>query len=157
MFAFSYAAFPLYSIFCKATGYGGTPKIGGQVPRELGKRIFTIRFNADVARDIPWQFAPVQKQVEVQTGEDKMAFFSAENTSDKPVTGVASYNVAPDIAGKYFHKIQCFCFNRQTLKAGEKVEMPVSFYVDPAIESDLDLKDVKTITLSYTFFRTEEK
>jgi cytochrome c oxidase assembly protein subunit 11 len=157
MFAFSYAAFPLYSIFCKATGFGGTPKTGGGASRQLGKRAFTIRFNADVSRDMPWQFMPLQKQISVQTGENKMAFFSAQNKSDKTITGVASYNIAPDAAGQYFHKIQCFCFNKQTLNPGQIVEMPVSFYVDPAIENDLDLQDVNAITLSYTFFMADKK
>ena len=155
MFAFSYAAFPLYSIFCKSTGFGGTPKTGGEASQKIGKRLFTIRFNADTSRDIPWHFAPLQKQTEVRTGENKMVFFSAENQSDKPVTGIASYNIAPDEAGQYFHKIQCFCFNKQTLKPGEKVEMPVSFYIDPEIENNLDLKDINTITLSYTFFKAD--
>ena len=156
MFAFSFAAFPLYSIFCKATGYGGTPKTGGVASQATGSRMVTVRFNADTATDLPWNFAPLQKEIKVLTGENKLAFFSAENKSDQPITGVAGFNVTPDVAGQYFHKIQCFCFNKQTLKPGEKVKMPVSFYVDPAIEKDLDLKDVNSITLSYTFFKAEK-
>ncbi len=156
MFAFAFAAFPLYNIFCKATGYGGTPKLVAQNSSQLGNKIITVRFNADVAKDMPWNFAPIQKHINVRTGENKLAFFTAQNNSTMPVTGIASFNVTPDMAGRYFHKIQCFCFNKQTLKPGEKVEMPVSFYVDPEIEKNLDLKDVNTITLSYTFFKATD-
>ena len=156
MFAITFAAFPLYSIFCKVTGYGGTPRISTEEPAEPGKRNMIVRFNADVSTELPWKFSPVQKQLEVLTGESKLAFFVAENTSLKPVTGVASFNVTPDIAGQYFNKVQCFCFVNQTLEPGEKMQMPVSFYVDPAIENDLDLKNTDTITLSYTFFKAPD-
>lgn len=156
MFAFAYAAFPLYNIFCKATGYGGTPKIVGQTSREIGNKIITIRFNTDIANDLPWNFISLQKQIDVHTGENKLAFFTVKNTSDQPITGIASFNVTPDIAGQYFHKIQCFCFNKQTLKPGEEVQMPVSFYIDPEIEKNLDLKDISTLTLSYTFFKATD-
>lgn len=153
MFAFAFAAFPLYSIFCKATGYGGTPRIGGQLSREIGNKIITVRFNADIANNLPWIFVPLQKQISLHTGENKMAFFTAENNSNTPITGVASFNITPDTAGKYFNKIQCFCFSKQTLGPKQKVQMPVSFYIDPEIDNDLDLKDTSTITLSYTFFK----
>jgi len=157
MFAFAFAAFPLYSLFCKVTGYGGTPRIAAQEAQQLGQKIITVRFNADTATDLPWKFLPLQKQMQVHTGENKLAFFTAENTSDQPVTGVANFNVTPNEAGRFFNKVQCFCFNNQTLQPGEKVEMPVSFFIDPAIEKNLDLKDINTITLSYTFFKTEDK
>ncbi len=156
MFAFAFAAFPIYSIFCKVTGYGGTPKIRTAESGTIGNKIITVRFNADIAKDIPWKFYPAQKQIEVRTGENKLAFFVAENTSETPVTGVSSFNVTPDIAGQYFNKIQCFCFEKQTLKPGEKIQMPVSFYIDPKIETNLDLKSVNTITLSYTFFKATD-
>lgn len=153
MFAFAFAAFPLYSIFCKVTGYGGTPRIESAESHTLGKKIITVRFNADISNEIGWDFKPVQKQLNVQTGENKLAFFMAKNISNNATTGVATFNVTPNEAGKYFNKIQCFCFERQTLKPGEEVQMPVSFFVDPAIEQDLDVKDINTITLSYTFFK----
>lgn len=153
MFCFAFAAFPLYNIFCKATGFGGTPKTDSQLSQQLGNRIMTVRFNADIAKDLPWNFLPLQAQIDVTTGENKLAFFSAQNTSDQKITGISSFNVTPSQAGKYFNKIQCFCFEKQTLQPGEKVKMPVSFYIDPAIENDLDLKSVKSITLSYTFFK----
>ncbi len=156
MFAFAFAAFPLYNLFCKVTGYGGTPRIAEQKATAIGKKILTVRFNADIAPDLSWKFTPLQSQIEALTGENKMAFFMAENTSDKPITGVASFNVTPDIAAQYFNKIECFCFIKQTLKPGEKVQMPVSFFIDPAIEKDLDLKDINTITLSYTFFKATD-
>ncbi len=156
MLAFAYAAFPLYSIFCKVTGYGGTPKINAQEATELGETSITVRFNSDVASDVPWNFKPLQNEVKVKTGENKLVFFTAKNTSSKPVTGVATFNVSPDQAGQYFNKIQCFCFNNQTLQPGQTVEMPVSFYIDPKIEKDLDLKGINTITLSYTFFKATD-
>ena len=157
MFAFAYAAFPLYSIFCKATGYGGTPRINTQKATTLGMEHITVRFNADVAPGLSWKFTPLQSQVEVLTGENKMAFFMAENTSNETITGMATFNITPDQAGQYFNKIQCFCFTKQTLKPGEKVQMPVSFFIDPAFEKDLDLKGINTITLSYTFFKEDGK
>ena len=153
MFAFAFAAFPLYSLFCKVTGYGGTPKIATESATELGSRIMKVRFNADTSKDVPWQFKPLQNSVTVRTGENKLIFYTSENTSNEAFTGVATFNVTPDIAAKYFNKIQCFCFNNQTLEPGEKVQMPVSFYIDPAIEQNLDLKGIDTVTLSYTFFK----
>ena len=157
MFCMAYAAFPLYSLFCKVTGYAGTPKqvdVGSVVK---GKKKVNIRFNADVNPNLQWQFKPVQKQVRVQTGENMLAFFEAENMSDKPVSGIATFNVTPDKAATYFSKIQCFCFDEQRLEPGEKVMMPVSFFVDPEIETDPNTKEVSTLTLSYTFFPLQEK
>lgn len=156
MFAFAFAAFPLYNLFCKVTGYGGTPKLQARSSTETGKKIITVRFNADVANGLPWHFMSLQKQVEVQTGENKLAFFAAKNNSNEPITGVATFNVTPNEAGQYFNKIQCFCFDKQTLSPGEEVQMPVSFYVDPKIEQDLDVKNIDTITLSYTFFKATD-
>lgn len=156
MFAFTYAAFPLYSIFCKATGYGGTPKLNAKQANELGNRIITVRFNSSVASDIAWDFKPLQNQVTVRTGENKLIFFSAKNNSATPVTGMATFNISPDEAGQYFNKVACFCFKKQTLQPGQQVQMPVSFYIDPRIEKDLDLKGIDTITLSYTFFKATD-
>lgn len=156
MFAFAFAAFPLYNLFCKATGYGGTPKLNSASSTERGERTLTVRFNADKANDLVWNFSALQNKVTVITGENKLVFFTAENTSSVPVTGVATFNVSPDQAGQYFNKIQCFCFNKQTLQPGEKVKMPVSFYIDPEFEKNPDLKNIDTVTLSYTFFKATE-
>lgn len=154
MFAFAFAAFPLYSLFCKVTGYGGTPKKVDVASHKVGNKYITVRFNADTDKDLPWKFNSLQSQLEVLTGDNRLAFFSAENLSNEKITGMAIFNVVPDEAGQYFHKIQCFCFEKQTLDAGEKVQMPVSFYIDPEIEKDPALKDIDTVTLSYSFFRS---
>ncbi len=154
MTGLSFAAVPLYREFCAATGYGGTPQIGpGESATEVSRTI-TIALNADVNPRLPWTFAPEQRSVTMKLGEDQMAFFDAKNLSDQPVTGVALYNVTPETVGAYFHKTQCFCFNAQTLKPGEAVQMPVTFWVDPAIAKDPETRDIKTITLSYTYFRS---
>lgn len=144
---------PLYRWFCQVTGYGGTTQIAEIVPDETLDRIVTIQFNGDVNSRLPWRFAPVQREVEVRLGEQRLAFYSAENVSDEPIVGTATFNVTPAKAGQYFVKIDCFCFTEQTLDPGQRVEMPVSFFVDPALADDPNLSDVTTITLSYTFFR----
>ena len=159
MVALAFASAPLYRLFCQVTGFGGTPqRIEAQaVPAEaLSERIVTIRFNADVNSGLPWSFQPVQRSVSVRVGEQSIAFYRATNHSDRPVTGAATFNVTPDKAGPYFDKIHCFCFEEQTLAPGQTVEMPVTFYVDPAILEDPGLDDVDTITLSYTFFRAAD-
>ncbi|MDB2415386.1 cytochrome c oxidase assembly protein [Rickettsiales bacterium] len=158
MLVLAYASFPLYSLFCRVTGYGGTPKIAEESDEiKIGERSFKVRFNADVNAGFKWDFKPAQYQVEVKTGEHKLVFYTAENIADEEITGVATYNVTPDKAGYYFNKIACFCFNEQTLSAKQKVDMPISFFIDPDIENDPDLMDVDTITLSYTFFKSENK
>ncbi|MCC2646008.1 MAG: cox11 [Rickettsiaceae bacterium] len=153
MVLLSFASVPLYSLFCKVTGYGGTVKDSPLSAGRKGKRIITIRFDANVDPGLQWKFKAEQKQVKVLTGENALAFYSAENTSDEDIVGMSIYNVTPHKAGNYFNKIHCFCFEEQLLKAGEKVNMPVSFFIDPAIEDDKNLNDVDTITLSYTFFK----
>jgi cytochrome c oxidase assembly protein subunit 11 len=159
MIGLAFASVPLYRLFCVATGFGGTPQ---RVTAEsapagpVSDRVITIRFNADVNSELPWSFQPVQPSIRVKVGEQAMAFFRATNHATRSVTGSATFNVTPDKAGPYFDKIQCFCFNEQTLKAGESVEMPVIFYVDPAILKSHGLDDVDTITLSYTFFRAAD-
>lgn len=155
MFLLAYASVPLYRIFCKITGTGGTTQVAKVAPGELGHRTIRIQFNSDTAPNLPWKFKPEQRETFVTTGEQKLAFFSAENTSDEPVKGMATYNVTPAKAGIYFNKIQCFCFNEQLLQPGQKISMPVSFFVDPEIEKDPNLRNVKTITLSYTFFKVK--
>lgn len=156
MFGLSFAAFPLYNLFCRVTGYGGTPQISENISSTLGTKNIEIRFNADISPNVPWQFVPMQKSVKVVAGENKMAFYKSKNYSDHAVTGIATYNVVPEKAAYYFNKVQCFCFNEQTLQAGEEVEMPVSFYVDPEFETDPEMSDVTTITLSYTFFEAKK-
>ena len=156
MFCLVYAAFPLYSLFCKVTGYGGAPQVAETDSILLGKKIFTVRFNADVNTHLPWFFLPEEKSVQVRTGKTRLIFYQAKNLSEQPLTGVATYNVTPDKAGLYFNKIACFCFENQRLEPGEVVDMPVSFFIDPAIENDPDLKHIDTITLSYSFFPAKE-
>ncbi|MBS0562677.1 MAG: cytochrome c oxidase assembly protein, partial [Proteobacteria bacterium] len=129
MVGVSFAAVPLYRLFCAVTGYGGTPKIGGVArgtPQDAGVPTVTIRFNADVNPNLPWQFRPEQPSVTLKLGEDQIAFYVARNTAPTPVTGIALYNVTPDKAGKYFHKTACFCFNRQTLEPGQEMQFPVT-------------------------------
>jgi cytochrome c oxidase assembly protein subunit 11 len=150
----SLAAIPLYRLFCAATGYGGTPNIGPTVaPGSTGQTV-SVRFNADTNPGLPWIFAPDQREVSLNLGEEQVAFYHAINQSNRPVTGMALYNVTPEKVGKYFHKTACFCFNQQTLSPRQNMEFPVSFWVDPAIRTDPNTSDVRVITLSYTFFRS---
>ncbi|MEQ9346611.1 MAG: cytochrome c oxidase assembly protein [Thalassospira sp.] len=155
MVGLAYASVPLYKLFCQVTGFGGTPQIVTEAPTEVSEKTIKIRFNADVNSDLNWQFKPAQREITVRLGEDNLAHYVAENMSVRPVTGQAVYNVTPLKAGQYFSKIACFCFDEQTLQPGQRVDMPVSFYVDPAIAEDMNTNDVKTITLSYTFFKSE--
>ena len=148
----AYAAVPLYDLFCRATGYGGTTGVASAPAPEVGERVVTVRFNADVQSDLPWRFAPVQRAVTVRVGESALAFFRAENLGDAPLVGTATFNVTPQVAGVYFDKIDCFCFQEQFLAPGEVAELPVSFFVDPAIAEDPNTAGIGTLTLSYTFF-----
>ncbi len=150
------ASVPLYRLFCQVTGYGGTTAVAVAAPEVVSDRVMTVRFDSNVNGNLPWRFAPAQDAVEVRLGEEKLIFFVAENTSDRPVTGTATFNVAPAKAGQYFAKIECFCFTEQTLAPGQRIEMPVSFYVDPRIADDRNTDEVETITLSYTFFEARK-
>lgn len=152
MVALSFAAVPLYDLFCRVTGFGGTTSVSEQAPGEILDRQITIRFDASTNAALPWQFHPEQRSVTVNVGDTGMAFYRAENTADRRTLGTATFNVTPLKAGQYFAKTQCFCFTEQALEPGQSVQMPVSFYVDPAIVSDRNLDDVDVITLSYTFF-----
>ncbi len=152
MVGMSFAAVPLYEVFCQVTGYGGTTGTAESAPDEVGERTITVRFNADTNPNLPWEFKPSQRQVEVQVGEAGLAHYEAKNVGDAANVGTATYNVTPDKAGVYFSKIDCFCFTEQHMASGQSVEMPVTFFVDPAIVDDPNLDDVNTITLSYTFF-----
>ena len=154
MVGMSFAAIPLYRLFCAATGYGGTPSVGvATAPGSSGQSI-RVRFNADINPGLPWTFAPDQREVTLALGDEHVAFYHAVNLSQRPVTGMAVYNVTPEKVGRYFHKTACFCFNKQTLAASQSMEFPVSFWVDPAILTDPNTADVKVITLSYTFYRS---
>lgn len=159
MTGLAFASVPLYRLFCQATGYGGTPRIaqGTDAPAgEAGEnRQVTVAFDANVNPALPWRFKPEQRQLRVTLGKDTLAVFRAENRSDAPLTGTATFNITPDKAAQYFVKVQCFCFTEQHLAPHAAADLPVSFYVDPAIADDPDTKDVSTITLSYTFYRAE--
>lgn len=154
MIGLAFASAPLYRAFCEATGFGGTTlradKAPGAVAGEIG-----VRFDANIHPGLPWQFEPEQNTVRIKPGAQTKIFYRAKNLSARPWTGQAVYNVTPDQVGKYFKKIQCFCFTEQTLKPGENVDMPVIFFVDPKIKQDPDTKDVDEITLSYTFYPVE--
>jgi cytochrome c oxidase assembly protein subunit 11 len=154
MVGMSFAAIPLYRLFCAATGYAGTPGIGPAPPPGSSGGTIRVRFNADTNPGLPWIFAPDQLEVSLSLGDEQVAFYHARNRSNQPVTGMALYNVTPEKVGKYFHKTACFCFNKQMLMADQSMEFPVSFWVDPAIRADPNTAEVKTITLSYTFFRS---
>ena len=147
------ASVPLYSLFCKVTGYGGTTQRAERAPTSKSDTEITVFFNADTATDMPWHFWPVQRSVKVHLGEEKLIFFEAENPTDHPIAGTASFNVTPFSTGPYFTKLACFCFTEQILQPGQKTQMPVSFYVDPAMLDDEDAQDERQITLSYTFFK----
>lgn len=156
MLAMSYAAVPLYRIFCQVTGYGGTTQVATEAPREVLDRTVTVRFNADVAPGLAWTFEPVQRDMTVKIGETGLAFYRAHNLTDRPIVGMATFNVTPDKAGQYFNKIHCFCFDQQRLEPGQSVDMPVTFFVDPSMAKDRGMNDVYYITLSYTFFPVED-
>jgi cytochrome c oxidase assembly protein subunit 11 len=156
MVGLSFAAVPLYRMFCQATGYGGTTQKAEAAPGNVLDRTITIRFDANVDRNLPWTFEPDLRVMDVKVGESTLAFFRASNDTGGPITGTAGFNVAPEIAGRYFTKIECFCFTKQRLAAGESVEMPVTFFVDPKIVEDENTKNISEITLSYTFYRNDD-
>ena len=151
MTGLGFASVPLYRLFCQATGLNGTTQRGLRAPGTVGQKI-TIAFDTNVSAKLPWKFEPELRTETIDIGGRDMAFFKATNTSNHAITGTATLNVSPAQAGKYFTKIQCFCFTQQTLAAGETVRMPVIFYVDPKILNDPDARDVQEITLSYTFY-----
>jgi cytochrome c oxidase assembly protein subunit 11 len=155
MVSLSFAAVPFYDWFCRTTGYGGTTGVAETGSDVILDRRIKVRFDASVERGMPWEFTPVEREMTLRIGETGLAFYEAYNPTDRVVAGTASYNVAPDSAGAYFEKIACFCFEMQVLQPGERVQMPVTFYVDPAIVSGRDSRYVKEITLSYTFHETE--
>jgi cytochrome c oxidase assembly protein subunit 11 len=151
----AWASVPFYDWFCRVTGFGGTPGVSEVASDDILDQTIKIRFDANTERNMPWEFNPEVRQMELRIGETGLAFYEAYNPTDKVVAGSASYNVAPYEAGGFFSKIDCFCFEEQVLQPGERVMMPVSFYVDPEIVTDRDAKYVHTITLSYTFYQID--
>ncbi len=157
MVALSFAAVPAYRAFCQITGFDGTTQRADKPADRIIARMITIRFDATVSEGLPWRFKPQQIDQTLHIGETGLAFYRAENLTDRPVTGRATFNVQPAKAGIYFKKIECFCFTEQTLKPGESVDMPVTYFVDPTIADDPGLDDVQTITLAYTFFPWDDE
>ncbi len=151
----AWASVPFYSWFCRVTGFGGATNVALAGPDVILDQTIKVRFDASIGRDMPWTFKPVQREMTLRLGETALAFYEAHNPTDRVVSGTASYNVTPYEAGGFFDKIDCFCFTEQTLQPGETVQMPVSFFVDPAIINDRDAKYVHTITLGYTFYEMD--
>ncbi|MEO3476527.1 MULTISPECIES: cytochrome c oxidase assembly protein [unclassified Phaeobacter] len=151
----SWASVPFYDWFCRVTGFGGVTGVAEQGADTVLDQTITVRFDGSKERDMPWEFKPVQREMELKIGETGLAFYEAYNPTDRPVAGQAAYNVTPYSAGGYFEKIACFCFTEQVLQPGERVQMPVTFFVDPEIVNDRDAKYVHTITLSYTFYEID--
>ncbi|WP_425487054.1 cytochrome c oxidase assembly protein [Microvirga makkahensis] len=152
MIGLAYASVPLYDLFCRVTGFDGTPIVRDSNASEVLERSISVRFDSNVAPGLSWSFSPEKPEVTVKLGETTTVYYKVTNTGDKPATGIATYNVQPDLAGTYFSKLECFCFTEQTLQPGETLESAVVFYVDPRLAQDSDVKDLSSITLSYTYF-----
>lgn len=159
MIGLSFASVPLYNLFCKVTGFGGETQVSASFPKEqdIVDRTITVKFNADKGRYIPWSFYPEKRAIDLKIGDRGLISYVAQNTSSKPSAGTAIYNVSPAKAGKYFHKVQCFCFDEQILAGQQKVNMPVMFYIDPKLHEDPAMDDIHVITLSYTFYKAESE
>ena len=155
MASLAWASIPLYDLFCRVTGFGGTTQVADQDADRVLDQTVTVRFDASTARGMPWEIRPVQTTMNIRIGETTLAFYEAYNPSDQVVAGTASYNVAPFSMGGYFNKIECFCFTKQVLQPGERVRMSVTFFVDPGMVDDPETEGVTTVTLSYTFYETE--
>ncbi|KXF78372.1 cytochrome C oxidase assembly protein [Paramesorhizobium deserti] len=153
----AYASVPLYRLFCQVTGYGGTTQRVEQMSDVILDKTINVRFDANTSGALPWDFKPKQRQVTIRIGETKQISYEGRNVASMPTSGRATFNVTPERAGAYFNKVQCFCFTDTTLQPGEDMDMPVVFFVDPEIVNDPDLKDLKTITLSYTFFPIDKR
>jgi cytochrome c oxidase assembly protein subunit 11 len=156
MVGMSFAAVPLYDWFCRATGFGGTTQVASVAPATVGARRVTVRFDANVGRGLPWRFEPEQTSLDVRLGEVVTAFYRITNQSARAIVAQAAYNVAPTTAGVHFSKLECFCFTEQRLDPGETRDMPVVFFVEPALADDPQMRDLNTITLSYTFYPVRE-
>ena len=155
MLGLAYAAVPLYQAFCKATGFAGTPLVAQEGERPVIARTVEVRFDSNTDANLPWRFQPVERSVKVHLGEEKLVFFRATNLSQRPIVGTATYNVTPEWTAGWFNKIQCFCFTEQLLQPGQSVDMPVLFFVDADMDKDRRYDDVRTITLSYTFYEAK--
>jgi cytochrome c oxidase assembly protein subunit 11 len=155
MLALAYAASPLYDMFCRATGFGGTPQVAQQGERPVLSRTVNVRFDSNVDANLPWRFAPLEREVKVKLGEERLVHYRVTNVSQRPIVGTSTYNVTPETAGAWFNKLQCFCFTEQLLLPGQSMDMPVVFFVDPEMDKDRRYDNVRTITLSYTFFEAK--
>ena len=157
MLFLSFAAVPLYKLFCQVTGYGGTPKIVNVEDKiKISEKKIKIEFNSDINKSLNWSFKPEQRSIESNIGDSVLAFYKVKNNEKKSITGIATYNILPFEAGQYFNKVDCFCFENQTLEPGEEVLLPVNFYIDPKILDDPNVKHLNSIVLSYTFFQSDE-
>jgi cytochrome c oxidase assembly protein subunit 11 len=152
MLGMSFAAVPLYRLFCASTGFAGTPLVAKEAPAIRGQRVMTVRFDANVGPGLNWSFAPDTPQIKLRTGETATVFFKVTNQTDREVAAQAMFNVAPDVAGAYFDKISCFCFSEQHLGPHETADMPVVFFLDPKLEADATMDGIESVTLSYTFY-----
>jgi len=152
MVGLSFAAVPLYRLYCQVSGHAGSTQAAEQAVDDVSARTVTVRFDSNVASNLPWDFVPEQRELKVKLGEPNLAFFKATNHSDHTLTGKAEFNVAPDISAPYFDKLQCFCINEQTLAPGQSADLAVSFYIDPQFAEDDDTKSLSEVTLSYTFY-----
>lgn len=155
MLALAYAAAPLYDMFCRATGFGGTPQVAQEGERPVLSRTVNVRFDSNVDANLPWRFTPLEREVKVKLGEEKLVHYRVTNVSQRPIVGTSTYNVTPEPSGPWFNKLQCFCFTEQLLLPGQSVDMPVVFFVDPEMDKDRRYDNVRTITLSYTFFEAK--
>ncbi len=153
MLALTFASSALFRMFCEKTGHGGTTQVAKALPSRIENRVITVRFNADLQPELPWDFKPLQREIKVKAGEIGLAFYHGKNLSPSHTVGMATYNVTPHKAGIYFNKVECFCFIEQHLEGGQETDFPVQFFIDPDIVKDPTMEDVETITLSYTFFR----
>jgi cytochrome c oxidase assembly protein subunit 11 len=155
MGAFAYASAPLYDLFCRTTGFGGTPLVAQPGDRPILDRTVNVRFDSNVDSALPWRFQPLQREVKVRLGEEYLAHYRVTNLSQRPLVGTSTYNVTPETAGGWFNKLQCFCFTEQLLLPGQSLDMPVVFFVDPELDKDRRYDNIRTITLSYTFFEAK--
>lgn len=155
MVGLAYASVPLYDLFCRTTGFGGTPLVAQQGDRPLLDRTVKIRFDSNVDPNLPWRFQPLEREVKVRLGEERLVHYRVTNVSQRPIVGTSTYNVTPEPAGPWFNKLQCFCFTEQLLLPGQSVDMPVVFFVDPEMDKDRSYDNVRTVTLSYTFFEAK--
>ena len=155
MVGLAYASAPLYDLFCRATGFGGTPQVAVEGQRPVIERTVKVRFDSNVDINMPWRFQPLEREVKVRLGEEKLVHYRVTNLSQRPIVGTSTYNVTPETAGPWFNKLQCFCFTEQLLMPGQSVDMPVVFFVDPEMDKDRRYDNVRTITLSYTFFEAK--